>query len=88
MERSRKESYGYCNRCRSLDAGKRPAMVVELKHNQSADTAIKQIKEKRYQGALAGFGERILLVGVNYDAEGEDKKKHTCVIEEWGDSEE
>ena len=65
------------------NAGKRPAMVVELKYNQSADTAIKQIKEKRYQGALAGFGDRILLVGVNYDAEGEDKKKHTCVIEEW-----
>ena len=65
------------------NAGKRPAMVVELKYNQSADTAIKQIKEKRYQGALAGFGDRILLVGVNYDAEGEDKKTHTCVIEEW-----
>ena len=32
-------------------AGKRPAMVVELKYNKSADTAIKQIKEKRYQGA-------------------------------------
>ena len=65
------------------NAGKRPALVVELKYNQSADTAIKQIKEKRYQGALAGFRDRILLVGVNYDAEGEDKKKHTCVIEEW-----
>ena len=65
------------------NAGKRPAMVVELKYNQSADTAIKQIKEKRYQGALSGYSDRILLVGVNYDAEGGDKKKHTCVIEEW-----
>ena len=65
------------------NAGKRPAMVVELKYNKSADTAINQIKEKRYQGALSGYGDRILLVGINYDAEGEDKKKHTCVIEEW-----
>ena len=65
------------------NAGFRPAMVVELKYNQSADTAIKQIKEKRYQGALAGYHDRILLVGVNYDADGKDKKHHTCVIEEW-----
>ena len=54
-----------------------------MKYNQSADTAIKQIKEKRYQGALSGYNDKILLVGVNYDAEGKDKKKHTCVIEEW-----
>ena len=65
------------------NAGWRPAMVVELKYNQSADTAIKQIKEKRYQGALSGYGDKILLVGINNDAEGEDKKHHTCVIEEW-----
>ena len=65
------------------NAGYRPAMVVELKYNKSADTAIKQIKEKRYQGALSDYRDRILLVGINYDAEGKDKKHHTCVIEEW-----
>ena len=65
------------------NAGWRPAMVVELKYNKSADTAIKQIKEKRYQGALSGYSDRILLVGINYDAEGGTKNKHTCVIEEW-----
>lgn len=53
-------------------------MVVELKYNQSADTAIKQIKENRYQGALSDYSDRILLVGINYDKE---SKKHTCVIE-------
>ena len=36
-----------------------------------------------YQGALSGYGDKILLVGINYDAEGEEKKHHTCVIEEW-----
>ena len=65
------------------NAGWRPAMVVELKYNQSADTAIKQIKEKRYQGALSGYHDKILLVGINYDTEGKDKKHHTCVIEEY-----
>ena len=65
------------------NAGYRPAMVVELKYNQSADTAIRQIKEKRYQGALDDYRDRILLVEINYDAEAKDKKHHTCVIEEW-----
>ena len=65
------------------NAGYRPAMVVELKYNKSADSAINQIREKRYQGALSGYQDKILLVGINYDADGEDKKHHTCVIEEW-----
>ena len=64
------------------NAGNRPAMVVELKYNRSADTAINQIKEKRYHGALSGYSDRILLVGINYDVDGKDSKKHTCVIEE------
>ena len=64
------------------NAGWRPAIVVELKYNKSADTAIKQIKEKRYQGALTGYSDKILLVGISYEADGSDKK-HTCVIEEW-----
>ncbi|HJH96922.1 MAG TPA: hypothetical protein OIM09_01575 [Anaerobutyricum hallii] len=39
-------------------------MIVELKYNKSADTAIKQIKEKKYQGALLGYQGKILLVGL------------------------
>ena len=58
-------------------------MVIELKYNKDADTAIKQIKEKRYHGALEGYTDKILLVGVSYDSEGVDKKKHNCEIEEW-----
>ncbi|MCI5587156.1 MAG: PD-(D/E)XK nuclease domain-containing protein, partial [Lachnospiraceae bacterium] len=63
-----------------VNAGFRPAMVVELKYNKSADTAINQIKEKKYHGALSGYSDKILLVGISYD---KDSKKHTCVIEEW-----
>ena len=64
------------------NAGTRPAMVVELKYNQTADSAIQQIKNRRYQGALSVYSGRIVLVGVNYDADGADIKKHTCKIEE------
>ena len=62
-----------------INAGYRPAMIVELKYNQSADTAIQQIKNKRYHGALENYSDKILLVGINYDLE----KHHTCVIEEY-----
>ncbi len=61
------------------NAGSRPALVVELKYNKDADTAIKQIKEKRYHGALEGYSDKVLLVGINYDVE---NKHHTCIIEE------
>lgn len=52
-------------------------MIIELKWNQSADTAIKQIKERRYEGTLLGYGEEILLVGISYCKD----KKHYCSIE-------
>ena len=68
------------------NAGFRPAMIVELKYNQSAETAIKQIKEKKYHGALSGYSDKSLLVGINYNEDGSDKKHHTCVIEEWRNS--
>lgn len=62
--------------------GYRPAMIVELKYDKSAETAIKQIKDKRYAGNLKGFAGKILLVGINYNKNANDKK-HTCVIEEY-----
>ncbi len=60
------------------EAGSRPAMIIELKWDESADTAIRQIKEKRYGGALSGYEKEILLAGISYDKE---SKKHKCVIE-------
>lgn len=55
-----------------------PAMVVELKWNQSSEAAIAQIKDKNYPAVLADYGGEIVLVGMNYDP---DKKEHSCVIE-------
>ncbi len=57
----------------------KPALVVELKWDKSADGAIAQIKEKKYCKPLEGFDGKVLLVGVNYD---KGSKKHECRIEE------
>ena len=57
----------------------KPALVVELKWNQSAEGAIAQIKDRRYADWLEGYTGKILLVGICYD----EKKCHTCVIEEY-----
>lgn len=62
------------------NAGDRPAIIIELKYDKSANTAIHQIKEKRYAGVLKDYADKILLVGINYDKE---TKKHECQIEEY-----
>ncbi|MDR0875204.1 MAG: PD-(D/E)XK nuclease domain-containing protein, partial [Clostridiales Family XIII bacterium] len=56
----------------------KPAMIVELKWDKSAQTAIGQIKEKQYPKALEGYRGDLLLVGVNYSKK---TKKHECLIE-------
>ena len=59
---------------------KDPAMIVELKYNQDADTAIKQIKNKKYPAGFENYLDNLLLVGVNYDKK---TKVHDCVIEKY-----
>lgn len=58
----------------------KPVMVIELKWNKSAHTAINQIKERNYPELLKDFSDEMLLVGINYDKE---TKKHTCIIEKY-----
>lgn len=57
-----------------------PAMVVELKWDKSANTAINQIKDKKYSDSISRFSGDILLVGINYDKK---TKKHECIIEKF-----
>lgn len=59
-------------------ASSKPAIVLELKCNQSADTAIAQIHEKRYAGILKDYVGEVVLVGINYDRV---TKQHGCKIE-------
>ena len=55
-----------------------PALVMELKWNQTEHAAIAQIKDRHYPAILEKFCGEILLVGINYDAK---TKEHTCRIE-------
>lgn len=57
-----------------------PALIVELKWNQNARTALQQIKDKRYPDSILNYTGDILLVGINYDR---NSKKHECLIERY-----
>jgi hypothetical protein len=59
----------------------KPAMIVELKWNKKAETAINQIKENKYIKSLDGYKGEVLLVGISYEKDGTEAKKHRCVIE-------
>ena len=55
-----------------------PAIIIELKVNKDADTALDQIRRKEYPAKVAEYAGDLLLVGVNYDR---DTKQHSCRIE-------
>ena len=55
-----------------------PAMIIELKRNDSTDSAIRQIRDRQYFDSLSHYQGRLLFVGINYD---DNKKTHTCKIE-------
>ena len=54
-----------------------PAILLELKYNQDADTAISQILRKQYPAKVAQYCGELLLVGINYDKK---EKTHQCRI--------
>ena len=56
----------------------KPAMIIELKHNKTAESALSQIRDKKYFDSLKHYQGELLFVGINYD---EDAKTHTCQIE-------
>lgn len=57
-----------------------PALVIELKYNQDADTAIDQIKRKEYPAKVAEYSDNLLLVGICYNPK---TKNHECHIEKY-----
>lgn len=56
----------------------KPALVLELKWDKTAEGAIGQIKKKEYTSALKEYKGNILLVGISYEKK---NKKHQCRIE-------
>lgn len=59
---------------------KKPALVVELKWDKSAEGAVDQIKNKKYAAALKEYKGNMILVGINYDKK---TKEHQCKIEKY-----
>jgi hypothetical protein len=59
----------------------KPAMIIELKWDKKVETAISQIKKNKYIKALEGYAGEVLLVGISYEKDGKDAKRHSCVIE-------
>ena len=64
---------------------KYPAMLIELKYEKAADTAIAQIRRQNYPDRLELYKGNLILVGINYDRtvsnESEEFKHHSCEIE-------
>ena len=56
----------------------KPALLIELKFDKSALTAVTQIKEKNYLQFFKDYKGEVLLVGINYS---KDTKTHQCIIE-------
>ena len=61
-----------------LHNSSRPAIVVELKYDKTADSAIDQIHRKKYPASLKGFSKRIILCGINYN---KSTSKHEVEME-------
>ncbi len=63
----------------------KPAILIELKYNKDAVTAITQIQERNYPERLEHYKDNLILVGINYDKtiknESPEFKHHSCVIE-------
>ena len=57
-----------------------PAVIIELKINESTGKALQQIQSRQYFDALENYKGNLLFVAINYD---KDTKKHECEITEW-----
>ena len=56
-----------------------PALIIELKWNRKAQTAMDQIRERKYPLSVLPYTGDILLVEISYDKTG---KEHSCLIEQ------
>ncbi len=57
----------------------KPALIIELKYDQSPEKAIEQIRDKHYMSHLEKqhYSGEVYLIGIGYDSK---KKEHTCRI--------
>ena len=55
-----------------------PAIIIELKKDDTVDAAISQIRERKYPEALEKYRLNLLLVAITYDSK---TKEHRARIE-------
>ena len=77
MEREAKSGKGYCDYLFIPRKAGKPAIILELKVEGTAEEAIEQIKARNYLQKVQSCKE-ILLVGICYDKQ---SKHHTCRME-------
>lgn len=78
VEREAKSGKGYCDYLFLPKKSGRPAIILELKVDDTCAAALDQIKERNYIAKAREYAREILLVGISYD---KTKKRHDCVIE-------
>ena len=64
----------------SANAKDKPALIIELKKDESAKIALEQIKERDYVSRVKEYTDNILLIGINYDSK---NKQQSCEIKEY-----
>ena len=57
-----------------------PAIIVELKYNDTTGTALEQIHRQHYPQKVSEYTGDILLVAISFDKK---TKEHQCQIERW-----
>ena len=64
----------------------KPALLIELKYNQSARAAMDQVRKQDYLDRFEHYRGNTLVVGINYDKDARndatDFKHHTCIIDQ------
>ena len=58
----------------------KPAILVELKWDKDAESAITQIEQNKYSENLSNFTSNLIIAGINYD---KVEKKHQCTIKNY-----
>ncbi len=63
----------------------KPAMLIELKYQKDAKTALAQIQARNYPQKLEHYRGNLLLVSINYEKDikntDPEYKRHSCIIE-------
>lgn len=77
VEREAKSGKGYCDFVFLPKKHGKPAIILELKVDDTAENAIRQIRQKNYMQKTEEYGET-LIVGISYSRK---QKKHACRIE-------